>query len=253
MQLLLLKEPTHLPLLQHREHYIDGRKVDAKAAVPRDQGGGKLTRKMFVGGIGEVSDAEFQAHFANFGTVTVRSSDSAVLQPATAAAASMFACARPGQLRCIADPSLTVLCCALSLSSRWPRLQDCVVLRKPDGGSRGFGFVTFDDEVAVEKCLVMEHHLAGRRVDVKRAVGKDEAGGGLVGGGGGGGGGGFGDRGGSGMHQMGGGGGGRMGGGGQQPGDEKMLDWNCAECGNTNYGWRHTCNRCGLTEALHCC
>lgn len=57
---------------QHREHYIDGRKVDAKAAVPRDQGGGKLTRKMFVGGLGEVSDGEFLAHFANFGAVVVR-------------------------------------------------------------------------------------------------------------------------------------------------------------------------------------
>jgi RNA recognition motif-containing protein len=52
------------------------------------------------------------------------------------------------------------------------------VLRKPDGSSRGFGFVTFEDEVSVEKCLVMEHHLAGRRVDVKRAVGKDGDGGG---------------------------------------------------------------------------
>jgi hypothetical protein len=45
--------------------------VDAKAAVPRDQGGGKLTRKMFVGGLGEVSDSEFLAHFSNFGAVVV--------------------------------------------------------------------------------------------------------------------------------------------------------------------------------------
>lgn len=62
--------------------------------------------------------------------------------------------------------------------------QDCVVLRKPDGSPRGFGFVTYDDEVSVEKCLVMEHHLAGRRVDVKRAVSKehDSGGGGGCGG-----------------------------------------------------------------------
>lgn len=73
-----------------------------------------------------------------------------------------------------------------------PTLQDCVVLRKPDGTSRGFGFVTYDDEVAVEKCLVMEHHLGGRRVDVKRAVNKEEGGGGGGGGGMGGGGGGMG-------------------------------------------------------------
>ena len=59
------------------------------------------------------------------------------------------------------------------------------MLRKPDGTSRGFGFVTYEDEVSVEKCLVMEHHLAGRRVDVKRAVGKDEAPGGVGGMGGG--------------------------------------------------------------------
>lgn len=43
-----------------------------------------------------------------------------------------------------------------------------------------------------------------------------------------------------GMQQMGGGGGGRGGGTGSQ---DKTQDWACEECGNTNYGWRHTCNR----------
>lgn len=52
------------------------------------------------------------------------------------------------------------------------------MLRTPDGRSRGFGFVTFEDEVSVEKCLVMDHHLSGRRVDVKRAVVKEGDGGG---------------------------------------------------------------------------
>lgn len=67
------------------------------------------------------------------------------------------------------------------------------MLRKPDGGSRGFGFVTYDDEITVEKCLVMPHMLNGKSVEVKRAVGKTEgaplggapggAGGGMGGGG----------------------------------------------------------------------
>ena len=56
--------------LEQREHYIDGRKVDAKAAVPRDQGGNKLTKKMFVGGVSNISDEEFTDYFSQFGTVT---------------------------------------------------------------------------------------------------------------------------------------------------------------------------------------
>lgn len=37
--------------------------------MPKDQGGGKLTKKMFVGGTGEVSDEDFQAYFAQFGNI----------------------------------------------------------------------------------------------------------------------------------------------------------------------------------------
>ena len=36
------------------------------------------------------------------------------------------------------------------------------------------------------------------------------------------------------MQQMGGGGGGQL---------DKTQDWACEECGTTNYGWRHTCNK----------
>ena len=80
------------------------------------------------------------------------------------------------------------------------------ILRKPDGGSRGFGFVTYKDEMSVEKCLVMQHSLSGKTVELKRAVKKEDmsGGGGMMGGmgGGGGGGGGYGMGGGAGMQQM---------------------------------------------------
>ena len=52
------------------------------------------------------------------------------------------------------------------------------ILRKPDGGSRGFGFVTYKDEMSVEKCLVMQHSLSGKTVELKRAVKKEEMSGG---------------------------------------------------------------------------
>ena len=63
------------------------------------------------------------------------------------------------------------------------------ILRKPDGGSRGFGFVTYKDEMSVEKCLVMQHSLSGKTVELKRAVKKEDmsgGGGGMMGGMGGG-------------------------------------------------------------------
>jgi hypothetical protein len=87
-----------------------------------------------------------------------------------------------------------VFCVQLVLSSRVGQLPAAAaaveiywkgvapqVLRKPDGGSRGFGFVTFSDEVAVEKCLVMQHVLEGKQVEVKRAIRKEDMEGGAGG------------------------------------------------------------------------
>ncbi len=46
------------------------------------------------------------------------------------------------------------------------------IVRK-EGLSRGFGFVTFADEISVEKCLVVQHFISGRKVEIKRAVPKE--------------------------------------------------------------------------------
>ncbi len=55
---------------QTRDHVIAGKKVDVKAAVPKSAGGNaKLTKKLFVGGTGQLSDEEFHTHFSQFGAV----------------------------------------------------------------------------------------------------------------------------------------------------------------------------------------
>lgn len=53
---------------------------------------------------------------------------------------------------------------------RFGSIVDAVVLRWPDGRSRGFGYVTFADSSAAAAVLRETHTLSGRDVDVKRAV-----------------------------------------------------------------------------------
>lgn len=44
--------------------------MDAKAAVPKAQlGTAKLTKKMFVGGTGELTDEDFREHFSQYGDI----------------------------------------------------------------------------------------------------------------------------------------------------------------------------------------
>jgi hypothetical protein len=70
-----------------------------------------------------------------------------------------------------AQPSSLALGCLPPLS--YPAL--CVLLVqvvRREGQSRGFGFVTFQDEISVEKCLLVNHFIKGKKVELKRAVPK---------------------------------------------------------------------------------
>ncbi|KAK8569007.1 hypothetical protein V6N12_007540 [Hibiscus sabdariffa] len=119
------------------KHNIDGRMVEAKKAVPRDDqnimsrstssihgspGPGR-TRKIFVGGLAStVTESDFKKYFDQFGIIT-----------------------------------------------------DVVVMydhntQRP----RGFGFITYDSEEAVDKVLLKNfHELNGKMVEVKRAIPKE--------------------------------------------------------------------------------
>ncbi|XAR65738.1 hypothetical protein NMG60_11009941 [Bertholletia excelsa] len=119
------------------KHKIDGRTVEAKKAVPREDQhmlnrnsssfhgspGPARTKKIFVGGLAStVTESDFKKYFDQFGTIT-----------------------------------------------------DVVVMydhntQRP----RGFGFITYDSEEAVEKVLIKTfHELNGKMVEVKRAVPKE--------------------------------------------------------------------------------
>ncbi|XP_018472448.1 heterogeneous nuclear ribonucleoprotein 1 isoform X2 [Raphanus sativus] len=123
------------------KHIIDGRTVEAKKAVPRDDhqqvlkrhaspmhlispSHGGRTKKIFVGGLpSSITEAEFKSYFDQFGTIA-----------------------------------------------------DVVVMydhntQRP----RGFGFITFDSEESVDMVLHKTfHELNGKMVEVKRAVPREQ-------------------------------------------------------------------------------
>ncbi|KAI9109065.1 hypothetical protein K1719_020020 [Acacia pycnantha] len=134
---VVFADPTVAERVIKEKHIIDGRMVEAKKAVPRDDqsilsrnsgsnhgspGPGR-TKKIFVGGLASsVTESDFKKYFDQFGTIT-----------------------------------------------------DVVVMydhntQRP----RGFGFITYDSEEAVEKVLLKTfHELNGKMVEVKRAVPKE--------------------------------------------------------------------------------
>ncbi|KAL6990660.1 hypothetical protein U1Q18_008779 [Sarracenia purpurea var. burkii] len=134
---VVFTDPAVAEIVVRKKHIIDGRTVEAKKAVPRDdqhllnrnkgslQGspGPARTKKVFVGGLAStVTESDFKKYFDQFGTIT-----------------------------------------------------DIVVMydhntQRP----RGFGFITYDSEEAVEKVLHKTfHELNSKMVEVKRAVPKE--------------------------------------------------------------------------------
>lgn len=136
---VVFADPSVAERVVMEKHVIDGRTVEAKKAVPRDDQnvftrsnssshGSPAptpirTKKIFVGGLAStVTESDFKNYFDQFGTIT-----------------------------------------------------DVVVMydhntQRP----RGFGFITYDSEEAVEKVLHKTfHELNGKMVEVKKAVPKD--------------------------------------------------------------------------------
>ncbi|XP_042384890.1 heterogeneous nuclear ribonucleoprotein 1-like isoform X1 [Zingiber officinale] len=134
---IVFSDPAVAERVVMEKHMIDGRMVEAKKAVPKDDqqilsryttsahgspGPGR-TKKIFVGGLpSTIAESEFKKYFDQFGTIT-----------------------------------------------------DVVVMYDHNTQrSRGFGFIAYDSVNAVDKVLFKTfHELNGKTVEVKRAVPKE--------------------------------------------------------------------------------
>ncbi|KAF4121048.1 RNA-binding protein Musashi [Geosmithia morbida] len=65
---LTFKDAKTVNIVMVKEHYLDGKIIDPKRAIPRDEQ--EKTSKIFVGGVSqETTDQEFRDYFAQFGRV----------------------------------------------------------------------------------------------------------------------------------------------------------------------------------------
>ncbi|EXJ82680.1 hypothetical protein A1O3_06494 [Capronia epimyces CBS 606.96] len=114
---LTFKDPKTVNTVMVKEHFLDGKIIDPKRAIPRDEQ--EKTAKIFVGGVSQdATEEDFESFFAQFGRV----------------------------------------------------IDATLMMDKDTGRPRGFGFVTFDSDTAVERCL--EYHpleILGKPIEVKRA------------------------------------------------------------------------------------
>ncbi|KAK9378123.1 uncharacterized protein V2V93DRAFT_376614 [Kockiozyma suomiensis] len=114
---LTFKDSKCVNAVMVKEHILDGKIIDPKRAIPKDEH--ERTSKIFVGGVAPgVTEPEFRQTFAQFGRVI--------------------------------DANL--------------------MIDKDTGRSRGFGFITFDGEAAVDNTLAhCPLVIGGKMVEVKKA------------------------------------------------------------------------------------
>ncbi|KAN0076055.1 hypothetical protein V8E54_007325 [Elaphomyces granulatus] len=113
---LTFRDPKTVNTVMVKEHYLDGKIIDPKRAIPRDEQ--EKTSKIFVGGVSqEANEQDFKQFFMQFGRVV--------------------------------DATL--------------------MIDKDTGRPRGFGFVTFDSEAAVEATLSRPLEILGKPIEVKKA------------------------------------------------------------------------------------
>ncbi|KAL8991002.1 MAG: hypothetical protein Q9177_000481 [Variospora cf. flavescens] len=113
---LTFRDPKTVNVVMVKEHYLDGKIIDPKRAIPRDEQ--ERTSKIFVGGVSqEATETDFKEYFMQFGRVV--------------------------------DATL--------------------MMDKDTGRPRGFGFVTFDSEAAVDNTFNGDLMILGKPIEVKKA------------------------------------------------------------------------------------
>ncbi|OJJ30717.1 hypothetical protein ASPWEDRAFT_121495 [Aspergillus wentii DTO 134E9] len=113
---LTFRDPKTVNTVMVKEHYLDGKIIDPKRAIPRDEQ--EKTSKIFVGGVSqEANEQDFKSFFMQFGRV----------------------------------------------------IDATLMIDKDTGRPRGFGFVTFDSEAAVEAALSRPLDILGKPIEVKKA------------------------------------------------------------------------------------
>ncbi|KAL8740630.1 MAG: hypothetical protein Q9190_006695, partial [Brigantiaea leucoxantha] len=113
---LTFRDPKTVNVVMVKEHYLDGKIIDPKRAIPRDEQ--ERTSKIFVGGVSQdATEADFKEYFMQYGRVV--------------------------------DATL--------------------MMDKDTGRPRGFGFVTFDSEAAVDATLQGDLTILGKPIEVKKA------------------------------------------------------------------------------------